>query len=154
MIETTLNPIDAVKKAAVDFINSHDFFKSIPCIWDEKGDVDTQIEVKMLSIGMGIVLECNQGKVVNQAVGSQDVRMTPTITITENVLINRDPANASSSGKRAADIVCELFAIFNPATSQTPLPIYLDEFEVVNNTGSVITYQITGRANAGWKIKT
>jgi hypothetical protein len=154
---TTLNPLDAIKKAAADYIVSFDAFKNIGVIVDDKGDVETQIAVKLQSLGIGIVLECNEGRVEYPAVGSTAVALSPTLTITENVLINRDPANTQASGKTAADLVCELFAIFNPLAASaagTQLPIILQDFEVVSNTGSLIVYQIKGRANAGWTIQT
>lgn len=152
-MNTTLNPIDALKKAVVDHVANQPFFSNITVIADDQGDVDTQIAVALSEIGLGVVFEANEGRVRFQAVGSGHIDLTPTFTITENVLINRDPENARRTGKTASDVVVNLFDIFNPLASRDPLPITLQEFEVVNNTGSVITYQITGRAQLGWTSK-
>jgi len=155
-VTTTMNPIDVIKKDIVDYINAQPYFQGINCIWDEAGDVDTQILARVNAIGIGILVECVKGKVEFKAVGSQAMEMTVTITIEENVMVNRDPGNASASGKKATDILCELFALFNPieaAQRGEGLPFTVDDYDLVRNTGGRIIYQITGTAKAGWKLK-
>ena len=151
---TTLNPIEAVKHAAAAIIQAEEYFKNVPVVVDDKGDVDTQIDVALQQTGLGIVIECIEGKVLYQAVGSSAVELQPTLTITENVLINRDPSNTSASGKTASDVLCNLLALFNPLTASAAgreLPLYMSSWDLLSNMGSTIIYQIKCRANAGWK---
>jgi hypothetical protein len=68
--------------------------------------------------------------------------MSVAFTVTEMVLINRDPQNTSASGKRAADVVCELIALFNPANASTPMPIYITEIEPPRIDNGVMTVTI------------
>jgi hypothetical protein len=52
--------------------------------------------------------------------------------------------------------VTEIYAIFDPikiSETAAGLPMTLDGFDLIKNTGGTIIYQITGTAQAGWKIK-
>jgi len=151
LIQSKLNMIDQLKKSVVDLVNSKPFFENLKVISDEKGDLDIEIEKKIISIGMSIVFECNEGRVSKPGMGSSAMDLMPTFTIEENVLINRNPDNPDASGKTATDVVCELFAVFNPMTATEPLPITLEKFETINNTGNVVRYQIIGKVQVGWK---
>ncbi len=151
-IATNLNPIDFTKAEICAHIKAQSYFDNLAVLTDEKGDLDTTIAMALQKLGLGIAIEVSKGKVRFPAVGSSAVDMACVITIQENVLINRDEANKDATGKRAADVVCELVAIFNPMASAVPLTI--SDFDLVSNTGGVITYQINGTVQAGWKQKT
>lgn len=151
LVETKLNPIDAVKQEIAALIRANSFFDNIDVLTDEKGDIDTTILIALQKVGVGIVIEVDRGSVISPNVGSSDVELTCVISIVENVLINRDPENVSASGKRATDLVCELMAMFNPMHKAVPMTV--TPFELQNNTGGVITWQMTAKVYAGWKQK-
>ena len=146
-----MNPIDEIKAEVVRRVNAHPFFKNIQCISDEAGDLDTQVVKKLGELGLVVVFEILKGDVQFEGVGAYGINLAPTFTITEQVLMNRDEKSQGYTGKTATDVVCQLFAIFNPLGGTHP--IRPTAFNLINNTGSVITYQITGKCAAGWTEK-
>jgi hypothetical protein len=147
------NPIEETKKRIVDFANARPFFQQIPVITDERGDVETQVQVALNKLGLSTVFEMNSGAVKYPGVGCYSIDLVPTFTITERVLLNRNEKAANFTGKIATDVLCELYAIFHPMQAGGS-PLYLTGHSVENNTGGVIIYQLTGKLSAGWKETT
>jgi hypothetical protein len=146
-----MNPIDEIKATVVARVNAHPFFKNIQCISDEAGDLDTLVAKKIGELGLVVVFEMIKGTVQFEGVGAYSVQMDPKFTITEQVLLNRDEKSPAHTGKTATDALCYLLAIFNPLNPGSPSPIRVQSFNLINNTGGVITYQIDGKCAAGWK---
>ncbi len=151
ILQTSLNPIDAAKKEVRDFVAKHEFFSNVEILTDEKGDLDTTVAAALQKLGLGVVFEMDTGTVKYPALGSTVMKVKAVFTITENVLINRDENNQDATGKRATDVVCELFAIFNPA--QDAVPVVLETLVPTSNTGGVVAFQINGYVDMGWKQK-
>ena len=150
-IQTSLNPIDAAKKQVRDFVAQHEFFSNVPVITDEKGDVDTAIEAALQQLGLGLVFEIDTATVQYPALGATAIKAKAVFTITENVLINRDENNPDAAGKRATDVVCELFSIFNPM--QAAVPVVLETMVPLSNTGGIVRFQVNGYLNMSWQQK-
>ncbi len=118
-----MNPIDATRQAVLERMQADPELQNIPCILDEKGDVETGIEKALATLGIGVIFELERGTLDYPSVGAYVVNLEPVFTVVENVLINRDPDNVSASGKTASDVITRLFEVFHPL--KTAQPIYL-----------------------------
>jgi hypothetical protein len=151
ILQTSLNPIDAAKKKVRDFVAKHEFFSNVEVLTDEKGDLDTSVASALQQLGLGLVFEIDTATVQFPALGSTAIKAKAVFTITENVLFNRDENNLEASGKRATDVVCELFSIFNPL--QGEVPVVLETMVPLSNTGGIVRFQVNGYLNMSWQQK-
>lgn len=132
---------------------SYDWFKNVPTVTDDKGDVATEVNQKILELGLVVVIEIEKIEVEFQNVGSTAIRLPIVFTVIESVLLNRD--ELKGTGKTAKDVIEHLFAVFNPvrATEENhKLPCTLESADLINDVGGKLIYQVLGTVQAGWKL--
>lgn len=145
-----MNPLDTTRTGIVERINKHPWFQNVQVILDEKGDVENQVEQKLATLGLALIFEMETGKPSYPNIGSYVMDLAPVFTIQENVLINRDPNNNEATGKTASDVLCKLYEIFHPMQPGLPILIELQDFELIGDTGGVVTFTLNGKTTAHW----
>lgn len=132
---------------------SYDWFKNVPTVTDDKGDVETEVNNKILELGLVVVIEIEKINVEFEGVGSAAIELPVVFTVIENVILNRE--EGKGTGKTAKDVMEHLFAIFNPiraAEAGKELPCTLQGADLINDVGGKLIYQVNGTVQAGWTL--
>lgn len=142
MSDTILSDVNRDLKNA---IQANPWFSNVPVVVQDKGDVNNQIELALNKLGIGIVIEQADGRIDFQGPAVVSIPLNTTITISENVLINR---SESGSGKRADQVLIRLILLFNPYSAAGQL-ISLKKFSLINDMGGSLVYQLFGEVSLG-----
>lgn len=145
------NPLDETRQKIMERVNADPFLQNINCLLDEKGDLDAKVEAQLAKLGLALIFEIEKGTPSFPAAGAFKIELKASFTVLENVLINRDPQNASASGKFASDVICRLYEVFHPMKPQNPL--HLGDWNLISDVSSVVNYNVEGIAYVRWTPK-
>ncbi|MFH0907194.1 MAG: hypothetical protein V1929_00325 [bacterium] len=140
--------IDRIQQDIADFIKADAFFKNIDIVTADKGTIDDDVGQALAKLGLCVVVEMMTGKVDHENVGAGAITMRPTLSVIETPLLNR---TADGTGKRAEDVVEQLFLLFSPLRAGPGVAM---GWEIINDTGGRLAYQVELKCNAGWEKKT
>jgi hypothetical protein len=140
------DPISVLVRQVADVLEARPFWSNVPVLTPERGDIGDQMERKIAELGMCAAIEILKGKVEYQAVGVGAISMPVAITISENVLLHR--AGDGWNGKTAMSAVMDVLLAFNPQRAAQPITI--EDWDMLNDTGGRLVFQVNGTARAGW----
>lgn len=141
-----------IKSDVEKWLLARPFFSNVPVIGQDQGDVLTAVDEAIGKLGLVVVIETPVGTVRYADVGAGAISVDLTLTITENVVLNRA---SGGTGKQADDALDEILIALNPMnTASKELPCLCTKWRLVNDVGGLLIYQIDAVAQVSWIERT
>jgi hypothetical protein len=145
MTDLEPDPLTQICRQIADQLRARPFWSNVEVLTPERGDIESTVEAAIQKLGLCAAIEITKGTVQFQAVGAVAMELPITITITEHVVLHRGDA---WDGKTAMSALMDMLVAFNPV--QTAQLMTVSGFELVNDTGGRLVFQVNGTARAGW----
>lgn len=142
------NPLKDIREEVLQTLRADAYFSNITLLTEERGDVLNRVLTAIGKLGLAVVIEPLHGKPENLAAGSYRLDLSLGVTVTENVLVNQ---GASGTKKPAEEVLARILCLLNPLRSES-VPAWVESFDLVDDAGGLLVYQINCKAAAGFKL--
>lgn len=148
-------PLLQVQQLVADRLDGDAWFDLIPVVTENLGDIAKILEIAIGKLGCVVVVETVLGNTNHPNVPSLDLDEIPvTITVWENVLINRDANNPGASRKNALDTAQVIAALIHHYQ-----PEGWNSFHLVSPTitrsddPELVGYHVHARISCGYRYQ-
>lgn len=141
------DPLRDIQEAIKNWLTKEPYFAGIPIITEHKGDVMNRIDIALGKLGLCVVIEALKGRCDHLGAGAYSLDLSVGITITELVLVNE---SATGTKKIASEVLAVILCLLNP--SRAACPAFADTFDLVNDNGGLLIYQVQCKVTAGFKL--